>query len=291
MSDFYLICCDLDRTILPNGAQEESPRARPLLRELAQREDVILAYVSGRGKRLLQDAIGEYGIPVPDYAIGDVGTTLYEVAEGWTESEAWNREIARDWNGRGREELEAWLRGIEGLKLQEPEKQNTHKLSYYVDLSTDRRAAVSEIESRLKERGVRASVIWSVDEANHTGLIDVLPERATKLHAIRFLMDRLNASAERTVFAGDSGNDLPVLTSGLQAVLVKNAMDEVREEAERMVARAAERGIEKTGNPGRLYIAKGGFLGMNGNYSAGVLEGVAHFLPELGEWLAAQSEA
>jgi len=34
-----------------------------------------------------------------------------------------------------------------------------------------------------------------------------------------------------------------------------------------------------------LYIAKGDFLDMNGNYAAGVLEGVAHFLPETITWM------
>ena len=29
-----------------------------------------------------------------------------------------------------------------------------------------------------------------------------------------------------------------------------------------------------------FYLAQGGFLGMNGNYSAGILEGVAHYHPD-----------
>jgi sucrose-6-phosphatase len=31
----------------------------------------------------------------------------------------------------------------------------------------------------------------------------------------------------------------------------------------------------------RLYLAEGGFMQMNGNYSAGILEGVAHYHPQL----------
>ena len=45
-----MLCSDLDRTLLPNGPQEESPEARPLLRRLAQRPDLVLAYVSGRNE-------------------------------------------------------------------------------------------------------------------------------------------------------------------------------------------------------------------------------------------------
>jgi hypothetical protein len=129
---------------------------------------------------------------------------------------------------------------------------------------------------------VRASLIWSVDEMNHIGLLDVLPRDATKLHAIRFLMKRKDFDVAHTVFAGDSGNDLPVLTSGLQAVLVRNAIEPVRAHALQAVAAA--------GRAERLYLAAGGFLGMNGNYSAGVLEGLAHFIPEVEDWLRAAQQ-
>ena len=101
-----LLCCDLDRTLLPNGAQPESPSARPLLRKLAECPDLTLVYVSGRHKALLQDAIREYDIPVPDFAIGDVGTTLYSIANGqWQPSETWQQEIAPDWSGKSHAEL------------------------------------------------------------------------------------------------------------------------------------------------------------------------------------------
>jgi hypothetical protein len=90
-------------------------------------------------------------------------------------------------------------------------------------------------------------------------------------------MNKKGFSEKHTVFAGDSGNDLPALTSGLQAVLVKNAADYVRHEAREMVT---ENGFEDM-----LYFARGGFLGMNGNYCAGVLEGLAHFLPKTKEWM------
>lgn len=80
-----------------------------------------------------------------------------------------------------------------------------------------------------------------------------------------------------TIFAGDSGNDLPVLASEIKSVLVANSTPEVAEQAQAM---SREQGAESS-----LYLAKGGFLGMNGNYSAGILEGIAHFLPHTQFWL------
>ena len=40
-----------------------------------------------------------------------------------------------------------------------------------------------------------------------------------------------------------------------------------------------------SGNDDQLYISKGGFQGMNGNYSAGMLEGIAHYYPDIMNWL------
>jgi hypothetical protein len=37
---------------------------------------------------------------------------------------------------------------------------------------------------------------------------------------------------------------------------------------------------------GALYLAQGNFMKMNGNYSAGILEGLAHYFPQSVEWLA-----
>lgn len=274
-----LLCSDLDRTILPNGAQPESPRARPLLHELANRPEVTLAYVSGRHLALLREAIESYSIPVPDFAIGDVGTTIYEVHEAhdWHPWNDWSEEIASDWNGASHEDLARLFADIDRLRIQEEEKQNTFKLSYYTPEDIEREALLNEMEARLQRQGVRASLIWSVDEAAHVGLLDVLPASATKLHAVRFLMQRNGFAETDTVFAGDSGNDLPVLTSGLPAVLVRNAHPQVRKEA---LATLAEQGLSDS-----LYVATGGWLGMNGNYSAGVLEGVAHHYPPARHWL------
>jgi HAD superfamily hydrolase (TIGR01484 family) len=276
--DDILLCSDLDRTILPNGPQDESPQARPRLRSLAAQARVVIAYVSGRHQGLLKEAIREYAIPVPSYAIGDVGTTVYEISgDKWHPWPAWAEEIAPDWQGLQATELNGLLRDIDSLTLQEPDKQNTYKLSYYAPEDIDRRILLDRVGGRLDRYGVRASIIWSIDELKGTGLLDVLPEHATKLHAIQFLMERKGFASERTVFAGDSGNDLPALTSGLQSVLVKNAREDVRREA---LAR-----VEESGQRTRLHLAEGGFLGMNGNYAAGVLEGLAHFLPETAKWM------
>jgi HAD superfamily hydrolase (TIGR01484 family) len=274
-----LLGCDLDRTIIPNGIQKESPLARPLLRRLAQCPNIYLAYVSGRDQKLILDAIEEFYLPVPDYAIGDVGTTLYRIINGnWRLSDDWSAEIDQDWKSLDREELTLLLGNIIEIQLQEPERQSRHKLSYYTDQNIDYQALVINIRGRLAKPGVRVSIIWSVDEIDKIGLLDIIPARANKLHAIRFLMQQEQFPEKHTVVAGDSGNDLDILTSGLQAILVKNAAGDVRKQALDALSRKCM--------TNRLYLPRGNFLGMNGNYAAGVLEGLIHFIPETGTLIA-----
>jgi hypothetical protein len=267
------ICSDLDRTLIPNGFQQESALARPVFRRLAENAHIYLAYVSGRDKQLILDAIEEFYLPMPDYAIGDVGTTLYRVINGnWQLADDWSNEIGSDWQGYTWKELAEFLEDMDEIRLQEPEKQSRYKLSFYTDQHVDQQRLRNDIRMALDEKGVRANIIWSVDEISDDGLLDIIPARANKLHAIKFLMQQEQFAEDRTVFAGDSGNDLDVLTSGLQAILVKNAMAEVRKQAvETLTAKHMLH---------RLYLPDGNFYGTNGNYAAGVLEGLVHFFPE-----------
>lgn len=278
MTSKILLCSDLDRTLLPNGPQPESPRARELLHRVAGRPEVSLAYVSGRNRELIVDAIETYDLPTPDYAVGDVGATIYKVDNGhWTAWEAWAEEIGPDWNGWEHGRIASLFDDIAPLELQEQAKQNRFKLSYYTPEEIDVQHLRKQMKERLQNEQINASLIWSIDEAAHKGLLDVLPEQATKYHAIRFIMQHDGFSEHLTVFAGDSGNDMPALTSGLQAVLVGNASQAVRNEA-------LEK-LQEKGQAHRLYFAKGDFLGMNGNYAAGVLEGLVHFIPDSADWL------
>ncbi len=273
MTSPLLLCTDLDRTLLPNGECPESPGARERFCRFTARPEVTLAYVSGRHKQLVLDAIAEFGIPLPDYVIGDVGTTIYSIHNGeWQPWDKWHQEIAPDWAGYDHSGLVQLFADLDELTLQEAAKQNTYKLSYYTHQDVDRNTLLATMKQRLEERGINAGLIWSIDDIEHVGLLDLLPATATKVHAIEFLMQECGFQKERVIYAGDSGNDMPVLCSSINSVLVANARGDVRNEA---LALAAKEHNEKS-----LYLAKGDTLGMNGNYSAGILEGIIHFIPE-----------
>ncbi len=256
-----LLCCDMDRTVIPNGAQPEPGGSRELLADFCARPEVTLAYVTGRDRALAAEAIESFALPMPDYAITDVGTVLYRVQGGeWIESPEWMQHIAADWPGCVHEDVAHWLNDLAGLKLQEPDKQNTYKVSFYAENASP--VLQLDVESRLQRHGLHANVIVSLDESSGTGLVDILPARANKYHAVRFLQQLLDYSDQEVIFAGDSGNDLEVLVSPIPSILVGNATDAIRREATQQ--------SEAAQTSDRLFLAKA-------NYAGGVLEGLQHF--------------
>lgn len=271
-----LLCCDMDRTVMPNGSAIEHPEARPRFRRLCEYPDVRLVYVTGRHQALVEAAIEEYDLPQPNFVITDVGSRICRVEAGhWQDLSDWQQLIAEDWRGYQHAELAAALQSIDKLVLQEAAKQNDFKLSFYAPLDCDEAELCQTVQAQLDVLGVRCKLIWSIDEPAQTALLDVLPARADKLQALLFLKDTYHLDTPQIVFAGDSGNDLAVLTSPINSVLVNNASDEIKA---RLKSTAAD--------DASLYLAQNpDMLGMNGNYTAGVLAGVWHYVPGLRSFL------
>lgn len=280
MLEPILLATDLDRTLLPNGSHPESPLARSRFRQFVSRPEITLVYVTGRHRELVMEAIADYDLPQPQYVIADVGTSLYETRDSdWRLCDDWQQKLKSAWHDCGHAQLAALLEGISGLRMQEATKQGALKLSYYTDALNDPTELLAHVRERLASTGADTYLVWSVDETTNTGLLDVLPVGAGKLAALGYLREQLGIAIDKTIFAGDSGNDMEVLVSEIPAVLVANADKIVR-------SQALARGDRNT-----LYLAQGGLAGMNGCYSAGILEGVMHFLPETRDWLNTRDNA
>lgn len=268
-----LLCTDLDRTLIPNGAQPESPRAKALFTQLAKRQELTLVYVTGRHRLLIEQAILEYELPLPDLAIGDVGTTIYQVSSSdWTLWPDWQDLLAESWPEAKVDGLKRCLQSEPDLNLQEEAKQNRFKVSYYYRLDANHEDLKSRVQTRAASCSLIANMVWSIDQANSVGLLDILPAKANKLTAIVYLMSRLNFQWQDTLFAGDSGNDMDVFRSDIPSVVVANAEPGIKRWA-----------LESKRE--RLYVARGGLLELNGNYCSGILEGACHFWPEAVHWL------
>jgi len=272
----YLLFSDLDRTLIPNGAASESPAARAQFTDWVQRRGLRLVYVSGRHLSLLKQAIEEFNLPMPLAAIGDVGGSVFTIQDAqWHDDQAWRQHILQAWHQVSHRDIRAALADIADLRLQEDDQQAEYKLSYYTPRDILRDILFTLVRQRLKLLNVSANLIWSVDEEKNCGLLDVMPPAVSKLHAIHYLAQKWHVDLARCFFSGDSGNDLSVIVDGsLNCILVNNAPVEVKQEAQ---VELAHKGLAY-----RLYIARGNHNGMNGNYAAGVLEGLQHFLTNSG---------
>lgn len=274
-----LICTDLDRTLIPNGSAPESEQALPLFKKLVSRPEVSLTYVSGRHLEGIQEAIAEYELPHPNFAIADVGASIYSQKDGeWSRLQEWDRKSAQNCNSDDWGTIDRLFHDLDSIELQEPSHQGLYKLSYYSSAEVSGTSLMFKMKNRLKRQGVQAKLIWSTDENLKIGMLDVIPANADKRLAIEYLMEHKRFHRDRTVFAGDSGNDMAVLASPIPAVLVANAGDEVKQQAYRR--------SRESKNLLSLYIARGGCLGMNGNYAAGILEGVINYFPQVEGWLS-----
>ncbi len=263
-----LLATDLDRTLLPNGPLPDDGGIPALFAAL---KDVPykLAYVTGRNLDLVREAQKEYGVPTPDYLIAEVGTVLYRKDAGALVPDArWEASITSSEPNWVRDRITSVIGSPNGLALQEDWKQNPFKISYYLHDHAEKDAVLARIDEALAQVAVRASVLWSVDPlAGNVGLIDVLPEVATKATALEFLRAQENLTKEKVVYCGDSGNDILPLTRCYTSILVKNAPEDVKEKVRQLV--------EETGCADRLYIAVG--AERSGNYASGILEGLVRF--------------
>jgi sucrose-6F-phosphate phosphohydrolase len=269
-----LICTDLDRTLIPNGDQPESPQARALFRQLVSNPQVTLVYVTGRDRVLVQEAIAEYELPIPNFVIADVGSTIYETKNNqWLRVTDWDEQISVDWQHKTQLDLVPFFTDFDQIKLQEITKQGLHKLSYYVSLEAEIEAIIIKMRSKLETEKIQANIIWSIDEKAQIGLLDILPISANKYHAIAYLMKNRNFTLDNTIFSGDSGNDLDVLMSPIKSILVSNATLEMKQKMQSI--------MNNNNLVNSIYIAQGDYLNMNGNYSAGILEGIFHYFPDI----------
>ena len=262
-----ILATDLDRTLLPNGHWESDSGAIELFNRITKEQEVLVVYVTGRNLTLTENAIRQYGVRYPDVLCGDVGTTIRKYRDGeWSFDEGWATHVKRSsprWNASAiREEVAH----IDGLREQESEHLNQFKQSYYVN--HERNAEIlQQVEERVKGRFDEV-IVYSFDSQDGKGLLDFLPDSATKQTALEYVAEEFDTPKREVVFCGDSGNDIFPLTAGFSGVLVRNA-------DEQLVANVKQ---AMQDNPElRAYFAKGGFKGLNGYYTSGVIEGAFHY--------------
>lgn len=200
----FTLATDLDGTFLGGSAA-----ARGALYDWieANRASVGLIFVTGRDPGFITSMVRD-GLPKPDYVVGDVGTTIAEVAEDATihPIEALEAEIAALWDDRGGAVREA-LDGHPGLTLQPT------RFRYRVSYDMDPDSLTPRSAQTVRAMGLDPLI--SADQ-----FFDVLPPGVSKGPSLRRLVAHLGLGEGAVLAAGDTLNDLSMLVCGLPAVAV-----------------------------------------------------------------------
>ncbi len=235
----HLIVCDIDNTL--TGDRDALARLLEWLD--VHRNDVAFGVATGRVLKSTLKALKQWQIPQPDVLITAVGSEIYYGRNSLVEDVGWRRIVNHRWD---RDALADVMSGLPGVRIQPRVDQRPFKLSYFIE--PDEAPSIREIRGRIKAAGLQASVIYS-----HEAYLDLLPSRASKGGALRYLAHRWGLPLDRLLVAGDSGNDAEMLTVGARAVVVGNRSPELEPLRDR---------------PG-VYFAES-------DYAAGVLEGIEH---------------
>lgn len=244
-----ILVCDIDDTLLGNDEALkiflEKMKSR---RSTDGQHKVGLAFATGRSFESALAILEHQGLPVPDFLITSVGSEIY-YGHGMLKDDAWERHINYRWKPA---ELRKALINIPGLKLEPASEQRAHKVSYFVD--PGKAPTIRKIQAELRHLDLHAKLIYS-----HGKFLDILPVRASKGLAIRYLSIKWGLPPERILVAGDSGKDEDMLRGNTLGLVVGNYSPELT----RLKGRE------------RVYFAKG-------EYAWGILEGM-QFYDFLGE--------
>ncbi len=227
----WLLVSDIDNTL--TGDAEALEKLMGLLH--ANRDRIAFGVASGRSSELIQEAVEAFGLLEPDLIISSVGSEIYgegDVGERYAEH------VGAGWE---RERVVGALKDLEGLTFQDETGQRPYKVSF--NTSGD---VMPRVEAAVRAAGLNVTLIHS-----HGEFLDVLPERAAKGKAVRFVAEAYGLPLEKIIVAGDSGNDADLLTCGAKAVVVGNYSAE----------------LEPVLENENIYLAKA-------FYAAGVLEGL-----------------
>jgi len=208
-----LIICDIDNTLIGNGQG-----LKVLLKRLKQSgEKVGLGVATGRNVPSAIEALKSWDVPKPDVLITSVGTEI-KYGPQTTYDNAWWRLIQYRWNPA--ETLDA-MKKFPGIRLQVKRNQSTYKISFLVD--PDKMPPLREIKQTLRQNNIHANVIYS-----HQAYLDILPMRASKGAAVRYVADKWGIPLDHILVAGDSGNDTDMLLGDTLGVVVANHSTELR---------------------------------------------------------------
>lgn len=204
--DERALVTDLDLNLV--GDDESLQTLVNLLREHRKSTKFVIA----TGRRLDQalKLMKKHRIPEPDILITSSGSEIY-YAPKLTPDTAWTKHIDHLWLPHRVTKL---LDEIPGLERQPKSEQSQFKLSYYIN---PEQVDVEDIKSLLHREELSVHVQLAFGQ-----YLDILPLRASKGMALRFVADRWHMPLERICVAGGSGADEDMMRGNTLAVVVAN---------------------------------------------------------------------
>ncbi len=178
---------------------------------LENRKCVSFGIATGRRIDSALTLMKKHGIPRPDVLISSLGTRIH-YTQNLTEDDFWADHIDHDWTPRRINQL---LSELPGLTRQPRSEQTSFKLSYYYD--ADRAPDLDEIITMIRQKEITANVILSFGQ-----FLDVIPSRASKGQALRYVAQRLEIPLEHILVAGGSGADEDMMRGNTLAVVTEN---------------------------------------------------------------------
>ncbi|MBK6959573.1 MAG: HAD-IIB family hydrolase [Nitrosomonas sp.] len=230
---------DIDNTLLGN-----KKGLKQLISWLEKHAgSVVFGVATGRSLESAVKILKNSRVPIPNVLITSVGSEI-NYGPRLQPDVGWANRIAHLWR---RDALEQVLSGLPGLILQTAENQRKFKLSYNV--ISKKMPSLQDLYRLLREHRLHARLIYS-----HEEFLDVLPIRASKGHAIRYLAYKWGLPLENFLVVGDSGNDKEMLLGDTLGIVVGNYSPE----------------LEPLRDLEQIYFAQG-------HQADGILEGLVHY--------------
>ncbi len=204
------IVSDLDQNLI--GDDQSLGQLMEKLRE--QKKTTYFIIATGRRLDSALKLMKKHRISEPDVLITSSGTEIYH-APKFAADVSWGEHIDHQWSPR---RTRAILAKFDGLKLQPKSEQSRFKISYYIDPEI---VDIEAIKTRLHQKEQAVFIQLAFGQ-----FLDILPLRASKGMALRFVADRMNIPLERIFVAGGSGADEDMMRGNTLAAVVANRHDE-----------------------------------------------------------------
>lgn len=198
---------DLDQSLLgsPEGLAEFVDRIRE------NRRCTHFGIATGRRLDSAMAILKKHRIPIPDVLITSLGTEIHYAPQLQVD-DYWRDHIDYMWKPRAIRRL---LADQPGLTLQGKVHQSRFKVSYHYD--PEHAPSIDELSALLRTHDLTVNLVHSFGQ-----YLDIIPTRANKGMALRYVAQLSAIPLEHILVAGGSGADEEMMRGNTLAVVVAN---------------------------------------------------------------------